>query len=66
MIFLIMYIVYVLYSRAFDKCYVGFTTELSSGLGLPNELRTSNSSVWEANHSVEFGTKKVASQWEKE
>ena len=37
-----MYTVYVLYSRAFDTCYVGYTSDLSSRLLSHNELGTSN------------------------
>ena len=37
-----MYTVYVLYSRVVDKCYVGYTSDLSARLLSHNELGTSN------------------------
>lgn len=65
-----MYTVYVLYSRAFDKCYVGYTSDLSSRLLSHNELGTSNWTKryrpWEVIYSEEYSTKKAAMQREKE
>lgn len=65
-----MYTVYVLYSRAFDKLYVGYTSDLSSRLLSHNELGTSNWTKryrpWEIIYRQEFSAKVAAMQREKE
>jgi len=65
-----MYTVYVLYSRAFDKCYVGYTSDFSSRLRSHNELGTSNWTKryrpWELIFREEFSTKIAAMKREKE
>jgi len=65
-----MYTVYVLYSRAFDKCYVGYTSDLSSRLRSHNELGTSNWTKryrpWELIFKEEYSTKIAAMKREKE
>ena len=70
LIFLIMYTVYVLYSRAFDTCYVGYTSDLPSRLLSHNELGTSNWTKryrpWELIYKEEYSTKRAAVQREKE
>ncbi len=58
-----MYTVYVLYSRAFDTCYVGYTSDLPSRLLSHNELGTSN---WKLIYKEEYSTKRAAMQREKE
>ena len=56
-----MYTDYVLYSPSFDKCYVGYTSDLSSRLGSHNELGTSNLTKryrpWELIYSEDLSTK---------
>ena len=68
--FLIMYTVYVLYSRVVDKCYVGYTSDLSSRLLSHNELGASNWTKryrpWELIYREEYSTKRAAMQREKE
>ena len=70
LIFLTMYTVYVLYSRAFDTCYVGYTSDLPSRLLSHNELGTSNWTKryrpWELIYKEEYSTKRAAMQREKE
>jgi putative endonuclease len=65
-----MYTVYILYSRAFDKCYEGYTSDLSSRLRSHNELGTSNWTKryrpWERIFKEEHSTKRAAMQREKE
>jgi len=65
-----MYTVYVLYSRAFDTCYVGYTSDLPSRLRSHNELGTSNWTKryrpWELIYSEKYSTKRTAMQREKE
>jgi putative endonuclease len=65
-----MYTVYVLYSRAFDKCYVGYTSDLSSRLLSHNELETSNWTKryrpWELIYKEEYSAKVAAMKREKE
>jgi len=65
-----MYTVYVLYSRAFDKCYVGYTSDFSSRLRSPHELGTSNWTKryrpWEIIFKKEYSTKIAAMKREKE
>jgi putative endonuclease len=70
LIFLIMYTVYVLYSRVVDTCYVGYTSDLPSRLLSHNELGTSNWTKryrpWELIYKEEYSTKRAAMQREKE
>jgi putative endonuclease len=65
-----MYTVYVLYSRPFDKCYVGYTSDLSSRLLSHNELGISNWTKrfrpWEVIYREEYTDKKAAMKREKE
>lgn len=65
-----MYTVYVLYSRAFDTFYVGYTSDLPSRLLSHNELGTSNWTKryrpWELIYTEEYSTKRAAMQREKE
>jgi putative endonuclease len=64
-----MYTVYVLYSRAFDKCYLGYTSDFSSRLRSHNELGTSNWTKryrpWVLIYREEYSTKGAAMQREK-
>jgi putative endonuclease len=65
-----MYTVYVLYSRAFDKYYVGYSSDFSSRLRSHNELGTSNWTKryrpWELIFKKEYSTKIAAMKREKE
>ena len=59
-----MYIVYVLYSKKFDKIYVGYTSDLKQRLLSHNELAkkgwTINFRPWKLIHHEEFTEKKLA------
>ena len=65
-----MHTVYLVYSLAFDKCYVGFTSDHSSRLCSHNELGTSNWTKryrpWELIYREEYSTTRAAVQREKE
>ena len=59
-----MYTVYVLYSKKFDKIYIGYTSDLKQRLLSHNELAkkgwTINYRPWELMHKEEFTEKKFA------
>jgi len=65
-----MYSVYVLYSRKFDKIYVGYTSDLEQRLISHNELSakgwTPKYRSWELVYVEEFPDKKSAMKRERE
>jgi putative endonuclease len=65
-----MYTVYVLYSKSFEKIYIGFTNNLSQRFLSHNELAkkgwTVNFRPWEIIHTEIFETKGEAMQREKQ
>jgi putative endonuclease len=65
-----MYFVYVLYSEAFDKIYIGFTSDLKARLLSHNELATKGWTIkyrpWKLIYSEEFQEKVDALKREKE
>jgi putative endonuclease len=65
-----MYFTYVLYSKGFDKIYVGFSSELTSRLISHNDKRntgwSSRYQPWELLYSEEHPTKSEAMQREKQ
>ena len=65
-----MFKVYVLYSKKFDKIYIGFTSNLESRMLSHNYLSKKGYTVkyrpWEVVHTEIFKTKKEAMKREKE
>jgi putative endonuclease len=65
-----MYIVYVLYSKKYDKLYIGYTADLKQRLLSHNELAKKGWTVkyrpWELIYSEEFMDKSLAMKREKE
>ena len=65
-----MYQVYVLYSKKFDKIYIGYTSNLESRLLSHNHLAKKGYTVkyrpWEVVYTEKFKTKKEAMKREKE
>ena len=63
------FFVYVLYSRAHDRLYIGYTTNLAGRLKSHNELATKGFTVryrpWVLLHSEEFDSKREALAREK-
>ena len=59
-----MYTVYVLFSKKFNKIYIGYTSNLKQRLLSHNELAkkgwTINYRPWKLVHSEEFAEKKLA------
>lgn len=66
----IMYTVYVLHSRKFDKIYIGYTSDLESRIKSHNELATKGWTVkyrpWEVVYTEEYESKSEAMGREKE
>ena len=65
-----MFTVYVLYSRNFDKIYIGYTGDLENRLLSHNKLATKGWTIkfrpWEIIYTEEYSTKKEAIKREKE
>jgi putative endonuclease len=65
-----MYTVYALYSKAYDKIYIGFTSNIELRLNEHNNLSTKGYTVkyrpWVIIYSEEYITKKVAMLREKQ
>ena len=65
-----MFSVYALYTRTFDKIYIGYSSDLEQRLLSHNYLSnrgwTTNYRPWELIYSEEFETKKEAIQRERE
>ena len=65
-----MYIVYVLYSKKYDKLYIGYTADLKQRLLSHNELAKKGWTVkyrpWELIYTEEFTDKSSAMKREKE
>jgi putative endonuclease len=65
-----MFIVYVLYSPAFDKRYIGFTSDVEKRLASHNFLATKGYTIryrpWNLVHTETFDTKSDAMRREKE
>jgi putative endonuclease len=65
-----MFSVYVLYSKRFDKIYVGYTSNLDTRLESHNNLATKGYTVrfrpWEVIHTESFTTKSEAIKREKQ
>jgi putative endonuclease len=68
-IFDVMFNVYILYSRVFQKTYVGFTSNLPARFKSHNKLGTKGWTIrfrpWEIIHIEKFATKKEAMEKEK-
>ena len=64
------YTVYVLYSRSFDKIYIGYTSNLAQRLRSHNELSEKGWTVkyrpWELVYKESFTTKSAAMRRERE
>ncbi len=65
-----MFTVYVLFSEAFNKIYIGFTSNLEQRFLSHNELGSKGWTIkfrpWKIIHTEEFDTKKDAIQREKQ
>ena len=65
-----MFIVYVRYSKKFDKIYIGYTSNLQQRLLSHNELAKKGFTVkfrpWEVIHTETFDSKKDAMKREKQ
>ena len=65
-----MYTVYVLYSRSFNKIYIGFTSDMEERLRAHNELRRKGWTVkyrpWVIIHTETVDTRSEAMKREKE
>jgi putative endonuclease len=65
-----MFKVYVIYSEAFEKIYVGYSSDLEARLRSHNELATKGWTIkfrpWQLIHSESFLTKVEAMRREKE
>jgi putative endonuclease len=65
-----MYIVYVLYSIAYDKIYIGFTSNLESRFKSHNELGTKGWTIrfrpWSILHTENFDSKASAMKREQQ
>ena len=65
-----MYYTYVLYSKKFDKIYVGYSADLTHRLVTHNSAEntgwTKRSQPWEIIHSEEFETRAEAMKREKQ
>ncbi|MBL7848671.1 MAG: GIY-YIG nuclease family protein [Cyclobacteriaceae bacterium] len=65
-----MFTVYVIYSEAFGKIYVGYSSDLESRLRSHNELATKGWTIkfrpWKLIHFESFASKKDALKREKE
>ena len=65
-----MFTVYVIYSSAFDKIYIGFSSDVESLLRSHNELATKGWTIkfrpWKLVHSEIFATKPEAMMREKQ
>ncbi len=65
-----MFTVYVLYSKNFNKIYIGFTSDLQKRFLSHNELGTKGWTIkfrpWEIIHTEEFATKTEAMKREKQ
>jgi putative endonuclease len=68
--FLVMYKVYVLYSKSYNKIYIGYSSNLEERLRSHNELGTKGWTIryrpWELLHSETFEDKSQAMKREKE
>lgn len=64
------YVVYALYSKQFDKIYIGYTSNLEQRFLSHNELGKKGWTIrfrpWQIIHTEEFDTKKAAMEREKE
>jgi putative endonuclease len=69
-IFIIMYKVYVLFSKSFDKIYIGYSSNLEERIKSHNELATKGWTVsfrpWKLIHTESFETKKEVMKREKQ
>ena len=65
-----MFVVYVLYSSAYDKIYIGFTSDLEKRVLSHNQLATKGWTVkfrpWKVIHTESFGSKSEALHREKQ
>ena len=65
-----MFTVYVLYSKTFDKIYIGFTGNIIQRLISHNHIGTKGYTLkfrpWEVIHTEEYPDKKMAMKREKE
>jgi putative endonuclease len=65
-----MYCVYVLYSEAFDKIYIGYTSNLTERFRSHNELSKKGWTIkfrpWKIIHTETFESKEIAMRREKE
>ena len=65
-----MYTVYILHSKAFNKIYVGCTSNLEARFKSHNELGTKGWTIkfrpWEVIHTEEFDSKREALDREKQ
>ena len=65
-----MYTVYVLYSKSYDKIYIGFTSSMEERIKSHNELGKKGWTIkyrpWEILHKEEYETKKGAMLREKQ
>ncbi len=69
-VFLLMYIVYVLHSKRYDKIYIGYTSNLQDRIISHNEKATKGWTIkyrpWKLIHSEGYKTKEEALNREKE
>ncbi|MCF8381781.1 MAG: GIY-YIG nuclease family protein [Bacteroidales bacterium] len=65
-----MFVVYVLYSKDFDKIYIGYTSDLNNRILSHNQLATKGFTIkyrpWTVIHTEQFPSKKEAMVREKQ